>query len=113
MSDELVQRLRDRGGDSKEDSALMLDAADEIERLRAEVATVRTDAHDALCDERAARERAESALAALRKRVEESPHAVLTEGPPGRGYLKAHISRIKCDGVELDKRVALVVLGDG
>lgn len=122
-------------------------AADEIERLRAEVAEAGrryadSESRLALCDaalQDMQRERdaafsmsrcecavneccanivkqmrqaatAESALAALRKRVDESARAVLQEGPGGRGYVKAHLSRVRNEGVPIGVPVALVVL---
>jgi len=57
--------------------------------------------------------KSEQAHAALRKRVDESARAVLQEGPGGRGYVKAHLSRVRNEGVPIGVPVALVVLDEG
>jgi hypothetical protein len=109
MSDELVQRLR----------GLTLsyekchEAAAEIERLRAEVAGwVEQHGRDSaelrhLCE---ARDEARSALAALRKRVDEAPVGCvsLIDGPECSVWAEMH-AETRFDGLN-QKRVALVVL---
>jgi hypothetical protein len=86
----------------------------EIERLRAEVAALRTDMHDELLAEQAKRLQAESALAALRKRVEEAPVYCVPSTKPSSpsGWAKV-IRSVKHLNSLRGKRVALVVLGEG
>jgi hypothetical protein len=86
MSDELVHRLRLADADTKaifgEDFvSTQGEAADEIERLRAEVAKLTADIEQGYMAGAYARlknlQQAESALAALRKRVEEAVVAMV------------------------------------
>lgn len=53
-------------------------------------------------------ESAERQLAALRERIESSPVAMLSEGPGGRGYVKAHLSRHATIEPPIGHRVRLV-----
>jgi len=141
MSDELVQRLQRAldfwmpaiaGGEGPDSERAASDAAmliglekyqedcygdrmlDEIDRLRAEVADWRRQAMQRSEDWReqnARADKAESALAALRKRVEEAPvGAVFRMNYFGREQAAVYVTAP--DGFA-GERVALVVLDEG